>query len=62
LSADFDTTIFPERCLKNVLKNVTSGSIIIFHDSAKGFPSLEYTLPKILKILSKRGFVFEKID
>lgn len=62
LSADFDTTISAEKCLENAIKNVTSGSIIVFHDSIKAFPHLEYTLPKALKILSEKGFVFEKID
>lgn len=62
LSADYDQTISPEKCLVNVLRNVKSGSIIVFHDSVKAFPNLEYTLPKALEILTKRGFVFERID
>lgn len=62
LSADFDTTITPERCLKNVLKNVCSGSIIVFHDSVKAFPNLKYTLPKALKYWTEKGFVFEKLN
>lgn len=62
LSADFDTRISPEKCLANVLKNVKSGSIIVFHDSTKAFPNLKYTLPKTLENLSKRGFLFEKLD
>ncbi len=62
LSADFDIEISPENCLDNVLSNVKSGSIIVFHDSIKAFPNLEYTLPKTLKILTDRGFVFEKLD
>ncbi len=61
LSADFDISISPEKCLENVLNNVKSGSIIVFHDSVKAFPNLEYTLPKTLKILTKRGFVFDVI-
>ncbi len=61
LSADYDTSISAEKCLENVLNNVTEGSIIVFHDSIKAFPNLEYTLPKALKILSERGFVFEAI-
>lgn len=62
LSADFDTTISKEKCLKNVMKNVESGSIIVFHDSIKAFPNLEYTLPKTLKLLSKNGYVFDSIN
>jgi peptidoglycan/xylan/chitin deacetylase (PgdA/CDA1 family) len=61
LSADFDNSISREKCLKNVIDNVKSGSIIVFHDSVKAFPNLEYTLPKALAILKDRGFSFEAI-
>jgi peptidoglycan/xylan/chitin deacetylase (PgdA/CDA1 family) len=61
LSADFDQAISPEQCLKNVLEKVESGSIIVFHDSVKAFPNLEYTLPKALEFLEKKGFVFDVI-
>ncbi len=61
LSEDFDTTISKEKCLKNVINNMQSGSIIVFHDSIKAFPNLEYTLPKVLEIGSKKGFVFDAI-
>jgi peptidoglycan/xylan/chitin deacetylase (PgdA/CDA1 family) len=61
LSADFDTSISREKCLKNVIDNVQYGSIIVFHDSVKAFPNLEYTLPKALAILKDRGFSFEAI-
>jgi peptidoglycan-N-acetylglucosamine deacetylase len=62
LSADFDQTISPERCLKNVLQNVTSGSIIVFHDSEKAFQNLEYVLPKTLEFLKQNGFKCEAIE
>jgi len=62
LSADYDTAITPEKCLQNVLKNVKSGSIIVFHDSVKAFPNLEYTLPRALKYWAAKGFVFGKLD
>jgi peptidoglycan-N-acetylglucosamine deacetylase len=61
ISYDFDKTISKEKCLENVLKNVKSGSIIVFHDSVKAFPHLEYTLPKVLTILKEGGFAFEAI-
>jgi len=62
LSIDFDATISPEQCLENVLKNVTSGSIIVFHDSQKAFRNLEFTLPRTLAFLKEKGFVCDVID
>lgn len=62
LSADYDTSISPEKCLENVLQNVSSGSIIVFHDSVKAFPNMEYTLPKALKYWTAKGFVFDTIQ
>lgn len=62
LSEDFDTSIAPEKCLENVLKNVTSGSIIVFHDSIKAFPNLKFVLPRTLQFLKEKGFVCDRID
>lgn len=62
ISYDFDATISKEQCLENVLKNVQSGSIIVFHDSKKAFQNLEYVLPRTLDFLNEKGFVFEKLD
>ena len=62
LSMDFDKTITPEECLDNVLKNIESGSIIVFHDSQKAEQNLKYVLPKTLAFLKEKGFVCDKID
>jgi peptidoglycan-N-acetylglucosamine deacetylase len=62
LSADYKKEISKEKCLENVLKNVVSGSIIVFHDSVKAFPNLEYVLPKTLQFLSENGYRCERID
>lgn len=59
LSADFDQTISPEKCLENATKKVISGSIIVFHDSVKAFKNLEYTLPRAIAHYKKKGFVFD---
>ena len=61
LSADFDSSITPEKCLNNVISNVQSGSIIVFHDSVKGFKNLEYVLPKTLEFLKQNGYKCEPI-
>ena len=61
ISYDFDSEISSEKCIENVIKNVKSGSIIVFHDSKKAFKNLEHALPKILEELNNRGFIFESI-
>ena len=56
LSADFDINISTEKCLNNVLSNIESGSIIVFHDSIKAFKNLEFVLPKTLEYLKDNNF------
>ena len=56
LSADFDPSIPKEKCLENVLTNIKSGSIIVFHDSIKASKNLEYALPKTLEYLKQNNF------
>ena len=55
LSADFDRGITKEECLGNVLR-YTKGSIIVFHDSEKAFPHLQFVLPNLLEHLHKKGY------
>lgn len=61
LSADFDTSISPQKCLDNVTKHTKPGSIIVFHDSEKAFPNLRFALPEVLKLFSGEGYRFEVI-
>ena len=62
LSRDFDRSISPEQCLKNVLQNVEMGSIIVFHDSIKAKQNLKYVLPKTLAFLYRKGFTCAVMD
>ena len=59
LSGDFDTECTPQQSLANVVFASAPGSIIVFHDSEKAFPRLEYTLPKILYYFSEKGYLFK---
>lgn len=61
LSGDFDNRISNEKCLKNVVNKVRPGSVVVFHDSLKAENKLRYVLPKVLSVLSERGFVFTAI-
>ncbi|MES2416936.1 MAG: polysaccharide deacetylase family protein [Bacteroidota bacterium] len=58
LSGDFDANLSPEKCYQNVIKNTGNGAIIVFHDSLKAFERLAYTLPRILKYLTEKGYQF----
>lgn len=62
ISFDFDAAISKEECLQNILKNVQSGSIIVFHDSIKAEQNLRYVLPLTLEFLKEKGFACAKID
>ncbi|MBC7535519.1 MAG: polysaccharide deacetylase family protein [Ferruginibacter sp.] len=61
LSGDFDERITKEKCLSNVIKNVTSGSIVVFHDSEKSFDRMQYALKGTLAYFADKGYKFEKI-
>ncbi|HEX6333789.1 MAG TPA: polysaccharide deacetylase family protein [Flavisolibacter sp.] len=62
LSADFDSSFSPQQCLKHVLDNVHSGSIVVFHDSEKAARNLEFILPEILKSLKERGYICRPME
>ncbi len=61
LSGDFDLKKTPEQCSKNIIQHATSGSIIVFHDSLKAFPRLQYSLPVVLEYFTEKGYVFKKL-
>ncbi|MBL6876525.1 MAG: polysaccharide deacetylase family protein, partial [Chitinophagales bacterium] len=44
MAYDFDQSISSEQCLNNVLDNVKTGSIIVFHDSIKAEKHIRYAL------------------
>lgn len=58
LSGDFDPSVSGENCYLNVVNNAKQGSIVVFHDSAKSFATLQYALPKILKYYSDQEYRF----
>lgn len=61
LSADFDKRFSPEQCAQNVLRNISPGSIVVFHDSEKAFDNLNIALPAVLKALKQEGYECRKI-
>ena len=61
LSADFDTSITPEKCFSYVNKKTKPGSIIVFHDSEKAFPNMCFALTEMMRKFSGEGYRFEAI-
>lgn len=61
LSGDFDESLSKEKCLLNVTANSKSGSIIVFHDSEKALPRLQYALPLCLDFFANAGYTFQGI-
>jgi peptidoglycan/xylan/chitin deacetylase (PgdA/CDA1 family) len=62
LSGDYNQKISPKQCLENVIKNVKSGSIIVFHDNIKAINNLQYVLPRTLAYLKENGYQCCKIE
>jgi peptidoglycan-N-acetylglucosamine deacetylase len=61
LSMDYDKSVSPEQCLKNVITHAKPGSIVVFHDSKKAWENLKYALPKALEYFSALGYSFAPI-
>ena len=61
LSGDFDISLDPQKCFKNVAKHTRNGSIVVFHDSIKAYDRLKYALPKVLQHFTQQGYHFESL-
>lgn len=61
LSADFDSSLSPEQCLEKSIRYTRPGSIIVFHDSYKAFPNLQWVLPRYLRHFSSLGYRFQPL-
>ncbi len=62
LSFDWDKNTSGEKCLNNVIRKTSNGSIIVFHDSVKAAKNLKYVLPKVLTYFTEKGYTFESIN
>lgn len=58
LSKDYDVNLLPENCELNVIQNISSGSILIYHDSKKASKNLSGSLPSVIEKLQKAGYTF----
>ncbi len=61
LAGDWDSAISPVLCYERITRKISSGDIIVFHDSEKAFDRMKYAFPKVLEKYSELGFLFKKI-
>ncbi len=61
LTGDFDRTLPPETVLRKTIQYTEPGSIVVFHDSLKAFPSMRYALPRMLRHFAERGYEFRAL-
>lgn len=61
LAGDWVPDLRPEECWEKIRSKISPGDIVLFHDSEKAFPRLAYTLPRVLKYFSEKGYVFKAV-
>jgi peptidoglycan/xylan/chitin deacetylase (PgdA/CDA1 family) len=61
LSGDFDPKVNGKQAAERVIRKSRSGSIIVFHDSAKALKVLQEALPIVLSYFYGEGYSFEII-
>lgn len=62
LTHDFDKSLSAEKCLRDSIKAVRNGSIILFHDSYKAERNMTYVLPRLIDHCISEGFRFNKLE
>lgn len=61
LTGDFDPKLDADVCLRKTIQYTKSGSIVVFHDSLKAWPTLRYVLPRMLNHFAQRGYTFRAV-
>jgi len=59
LSGDYRQDISPERCYRDVLNKIRSGSILLFHNHVKSEKNMRYTIPRLIDELHTQGYEFD---
>ena len=58
LSYDFKQNTSPKKVQENIIRNTTSGSIIVMHNNLMSFKNLEPILEKTIQQLKTKGYNF----
>lgn len=61
LAGDWEQQLSPEKCLRQVIRKTKDGDIVVFHDSEKAWPRVQFALPELLRYFSEKGYRFSVI-
>ena len=61
ITHDYSKKYHASRIVKIVCEFVRNGSVILFHDSIKSQHNTLEALPKVIRLLKKRGYTFETL-
>jgi peptidoglycan-N-acetylglucosamine deacetylase len=61
ISGDFDPSVTPEKCVRNVVRNLRDGSIIVMHDSQKAGEKLRSSLKGLITSTKALGYTFKNL-
>ena len=62
ISRDYNRNLSPKTCLRNVIKYLDPGTIVVFHDSEKAFRNMRYALPRTLEAIREKGLKCKAIE
>ncbi len=62
LTCDYEQDLDTDKALKNILRSIKPGSIVVFHDSLKAQKQLQILLPKVLQHLAINGYTFKTLS
>ena len=61
IPGDYKKSMTVSRLVKNIVNNVSGGSVVVLHDSEKCADVMLGALPIVLKSLSEKGYIFKSI-
>ncbi len=61
LTRDYDTNLETDKAVKKIIKYISKGSVIVFHDSIKAEKNLKILLPQVLIYLNNNGYEMKSL-
>jgi peptidoglycan/xylan/chitin deacetylase (PgdA/CDA1 family) len=56
LTRDYDQNLDTKEVMREIIKNISNGDVIVFHDSEKAEKNLKLLLPPLLQYLHESGY------